>query len=171
VEGMMRDIREGGEELFLANLNAPDQTVVSGTHKAIEQLLELALRRGARKATMLNVAVPSHNTLMLPVAQQLSELCSSIRPKNPRIPCASNATARLFYDGPPILDDLMWSVSRPVRWHDATVTIYEAGASVFLEMPPGQILTRLATAAFPDSRCLAVEDSGINSAMAVTRGK
>jgi malonate decarboxylase epsilon subunit len=103
------------------------------------------------------------------VAQQLAEIAKTVHLKRPRIPCVSNSSARLLYDGPSILDDLVWSVSRPVRWHEATVAMYEAGARRFLEMPPGQVLTRLAASAFPDARCLAVEEVGIDSAVAVAR--
>lgn len=169
VEELLKPTRESGGKVFIANWNAPDQTVISGTHACIEQALGLAMGRGARKATMLSVAVPSHNELMSGVAQHLAEIAKTATPRRPRIPCVSNSTARLLYDGPSILDDLVWSVSRPVRWHDATVAIYEAGARVFLEMPPGQVLTRLAASAFPDSRCLPVEESGINSAVAIAR--
>jgi malonate decarboxylase epsilon subunit len=169
VEEILNHVRVSGQRVFIANWNAPDQTVISGTQAAVGQILGLAMGRGARKAVMLNVAVPSHTELMSGVAQQLAEMAKPASLNRPRIPCVSNSTARLLYDGRSILDDLVWSVSRPVRWHDATVAMYEAGARVFLEMPPGQVLTRLAASAFPDSRCLAVEDSGIDSAVAVAR--
>lgn len=169
IDELLNDIRESGQKVFVANWNAPDQTVISGTNAAIEQILDLAKQRGARKATMLSVAVPSHNELMAGVAVHLAELTKTAHPNRPRIPCVGNATARLLYDGPSILDDLVWSVSRPVRWHDATLAIYETGARVFLEMPPGQVLTRLAASAFPDARCLPVEESSIESALAFAR--
>jgi malonate decarboxylase epsilon subunit len=169
VEAVVNQVRAGGAQVFIANLNAPDQIVISGTQAAVRQVLEVANSRGARKVTILNVAVPSHNELMSGVAQQLAEIAKTVRPERPRIPCVSNSTARLLYDGPSILDDLMWSVSRPVRWHEATVAMYEAGVRSFLEMPPGQVLTRLAASAFPDARCLAVEEVGIDSAVAVAR--
>jgi malonate decarboxylase epsilon subunit len=171
VEVMLDEVRKQGEQLFIANWNAPDQTVVSGTNSAIRSLLELASNRGARRATTLNVIVPSHTELMLPVAEQLFRIAAQIAPKPPRMPYVSNSTARLLYDGASILDDLVWAVSRPVRWHEATVTMYEAGVRVFLEMPPGQVLTRLASSAFPDSRSLAIEEVGINSALAVAKNR
>jgi malonate decarboxylase epsilon subunit len=169
VDDLLNQVRVRGIRVFIANWNAPDQTVISGTRTAVEQVLGLAMGRGARKAVMLNIAVPSHTEFMSGVAQHLAEFASATEPNRPRIPCVSNSTARLLYDGHIILDDLVWSVSRPVRWHDATVTMYEAGARVFLEMPPGEVLTRLAASAFRDSRCLAIEDSDIDSAVAVTR--
>jgi malonate decarboxylase epsilon subunit len=167
VEDALKHVREDGQKVFIANWNAPEQTVISGTQAGVEKVLGLAKKQGARKATMLRVSVPSHNELMAGVAQQLAVVAETTRVRRPRVPCVSNCTARLLYDGPSILDDLVWSVSRPVRWHDATVAMYEAGVRVFLEMPPGQVLTHLATSAYPDARSLAVEESGFDSAVAV----
>ncbi len=169
VEAMVGQVRASGNHVFIANLNAPDQTVISGTQAGVQQVLEIANERGARKAIMVSVTVPSHNELMSAVAQRLADTAKTVHPKRPRIPCVSNSSARLLYDGASLLDDLVWSVSRPVRWHDATVAIYEAGVRIFLEMPPGQVLTRLAESAFPDARCLAIEESGIDSAVAVAK--
>ena len=55
----------------------------------------------------------------------------------------------------------------PVRWHDATRVLYERGARLFVEMPPGRVLTNLATAAFPDARAVAVADVGLEPAAAL----
>ncbi len=166
VESMVKRVHAENNPVFIANYNAPDQFVIAGLRPAVAQILELASPR-ARKAIMLNVAVPSHNELMSPVAQQLAEIAQTTPSHRPRIPCVSNSTARLLYDGPSILNDLVHSVARPVRWHDAMVAIYEAGARVFLEMPPGQVLTKLAASAFPDARCLSLDEAGIDSAVAL----
>jgi len=60
---------------------------------------------------------------------------------------------------------LLSSVARehPVRWHDATCVLEELGTDLFLEMPPGHVLTSLARDAFPDKKSIAVEDSPIGT--------
>ena len=61
--------------------------------------------------------------------------------------------------------DLARSVERPVRWHDATTLLFELGVRLFVELPPGDVLTRLAADAFPDARCVAIDESGVESAL------
>ena len=56
-------------------------------------------------------------------------------------------------------------VERPVRWHDATTLLFELGVRLFVELPPGRVLTDLATVAFPEARAIAVADAGVGSAV------
>ncbi len=64
-----------------------------------------------------------------------------------------------------IRDDLARSVEHSVRWHDATTLLFELGVRLFVELLPGDVLTRLAADAFPEARCVAVDDSGTDSAL------
>jgi malonate decarboxylase epsilon subunit len=152
------------EPVYIANLNKIDQITVSGSVHAIKKVLILAEKKGAQKAELLNVSVPSHCVLLQSVASTLHQELQKIRLSRPIIPYAGNCRGRALYDPQEIRDDLALNVSYPVRWHEATSIFYEMGARLFLEMPPGHVLTNIAAKTFPDARSLSIEESGIKTA-------
>ena len=149
---------EGGV-VYAACYNAPDQLSISGATEALNRVLDLARARGARKATFLEINVPSHTPLMLGVAEKMWHEMQRIVPRNPVIPYVSSRTARLLFRGEAVLQDLAYSVTEPVQWHEVVSLLYEKGARNFVEMYPGDMLTNLVSNAFPDARCLALERS------------
>jgi malonate decarboxylase epsilon subunit len=148
-----------------ANINAPLQVSVAGTDDALEQFLNLARENGARRAERLSVPVPSHTPLMASAAAELERALADVPMDPPAVPYLSNVGGRALRDPEGIRADLARSVERPVRWHDATTLLFELGVRLFVELPPGDVLTRLAADAFPDARCVAVDESGIESAL------
>ena len=150
-----------------ANVNSPLQVGVSGADDALERVLDLAREHGARRARRLAVPTPSHTPLMAPVAAKLERALADIPMDPPRVPYLSNVGGRALRDPEEIRDDLARSVERPVRWHDATTLLFELGVRLFVELPPGRVLTDLATAAFPEARAIAVADAGVGSAAAL----
>ncbi|MCA1688773.1 MAG: malonate decarboxylase subunit epsilon [Actinobacteria bacterium] len=147
-----------------ANVNAPLQVGVSGAEDAMERVLDLAREHGARRAHRLAVPTPSHTPLMAPVAAELRSALADVPMDLPTVPYLSNVGGRALRDPEEIRDDLARSVERPVRWHDATTLLFELGVRLFVELPPGRVLTDLATAAFPEARAVAVADAGVGSA-------
>ena len=87
--------------------------------------------------------------------------------QRPAVPYLSNVGGRALRDPEEIRHDLARSVERPVRWHDATSLLFELGVRLFVELPPGCVLTDLATASFPEARAVAIADAGISSAAAL----
>ena len=148
-----------------ANVNAPLQISVAGTDDALEQFLNLARENGARRAERLSVPVPSHTPLMASAAAELERALADVPIDPPAVPYLSNVGGRALRDPEGIRADLARSVERPVRWHDATTLLFELGVRLFVELPPGDVLTRLAADAFPDARCVAVDESGVESAL------
>jgi malonate decarboxylase epsilon subunit len=159
------DVPEGS--IYIANRNAPDQIVVGGKNSTIEQLLRDCRAFGLRRAQMLAVRVPSHTPWMLPVAKRLLPLASRIRSSEPVVPCGSNISGRLLYESAEIIQDIVWGVARPVNWIDCMSALYEAGTQVFLEMPPGAVLTSIARSRFPDIRAYSVEQMSIAAVLKV----
>ncbi|MDM5198218.1 malonate decarboxylase subunit epsilon [Fictibacillus enclensis] len=153
------------QPVFPANLNAEDQVTLAGDKRGIKHILELAKREGARKAFLLPVSVPSHCELLHEVSQELAAELFKIPFKNPSIPCLSNSTARALKKGEDIRHDLAVSIAQPVKWHEATLLMKEMGANLFLEMPPGRVLTDLAGAALPSIRSMSFSESGMKSAV------
>jgi len=147
-----------------ANVNAPLQVCVAGADEAVERVLDLAREHGARRARRLAVPTPSHTPLMAPVATDLERALAGVPMNPPTVPYLSNVGGRALRDPEEIRGDLARSVERPVRWHEATSLLFELGVRLFVELPPGRVLTDLATAAFPEARAIAVDDAGVGSA-------
>jgi malonate decarboxylase epsilon subunit len=162
-EAILKEASSAEAPVFAANLNAPDQLAIAGADAGLDRAIGLARRAGARRADRLAVAVPSHCALLDPVVDRLARALADVELRPPTVPYAGNRRARALRDAGAIRDDLATSVARPVRWHDATRVLYERGARLFVEMPPGHVLTNLATAAFPDARAVAVAEAGLDS--------
>ena len=145
------------EPVFLANINAPLQTVIAGSDAGMGLALEQARRQGARKAERLEVSVPSHCPLLQPVADLLQHRFSSLRLRNPRVTYIGNVNARAMRTPELIASDLANNIAHGVRWHDATTVARELGCNLFLEMPPGHVLSDLARENLPGVNALAVE--------------
>ena len=158
-----------GAQLYLANVNAPTQMVLSGPERALDAAVEAARRAGARKAERMAVSVPSHSPLLDEVSRQLAQAMTTIQLRAPRIPYVGNRRARPVQDAAGVAEDLIHNVAATVRWHDASTVLYERGARLFIEPPPGQVLSRLAQAAFADARSVAVEDARLDSIVLLAR--
>jgi malonate decarboxylase epsilon subunit len=163
--------RVGGTraQLYLANINAPTQMVLSGPERVLDAAIEAARPAGARKAERLAVHVPSHSPLLDGVSRQLAQAMTTIRLDAPRIPYVSNRRARVVRDAARVGEDLIDNVGHTVRWHDAVTVMYELGVRLFIEPPPGQVLSRLAQAAFGDARGVAVDDARLDSIVLLAR--
>ncbi len=164
VAGLVGQINSENSPLYATNINGPYQVAVSGANDALERVIELARRHGANRAERLCVPSPSHSPLMDRVAEKLSRALGELKLRRPEVPYVSNIGGRRLYDPEEIQSDLAWSVARPVRWHEATSLLFELGVRLFVEMPPGDVLTRLAESAFPRARCFAVGSGGFDSA-------
>ncbi|MBM7585387.1 malonate decarboxylase epsilon subunit [Bacillus pakistanensis] len=149
--------------VYVANLNSPCQTTVSGSIIGIKKTLHYAKENGAKRADLLNVKVPSHSPLLQSVSAVLYEALRKVHFQHPVIPYSCNRTARLLRSSGDIRDDLAFSLSHPVKWHDATSLLYEHGTRLFIEMNPGNVLTKLARKAFPQARAVSVEEDGLEN--------
>jgi malonate decarboxylase epsilon subunit len=66
------------------------------------------------------------------------------------------------HDAQGVRDDLIRNVANAVRWYDSVTVLYELGVRLFIEPPPGQVLSHLAQQAFAEVRAVAVEDLQLN---------
>lgn len=157
VSSIVQAVTTDQEPVFIANINAPLQTVIAGSDAGMELALEQARRQGARKAERLEVSVPSHCPLLQPVADLLQQRFSSLRLRKPRLTYIGNVSARAMRTPELIANDLANNVAHGVRWHDATTVAKELGCSLFLEMPPGHVLSDLAKENLPGVNSLPAE--------------
>src|SRR5208283_5926062 len=132
------------DPVFVGNINAPRQIVIAGSNVAMDQVLEKARLQGASKAVRLHVSVPSHCPLLQPVADVLERRISTLALGTPHSTYVGNMTARALRTKDLIAADLANNVAHSVRWHDATTVLKELGCNLFLEMPPGHVLSDLA---------------------------
>jgi malonate decarboxylase epsilon subunit len=130
--------------VFVANINAPRQIVIAGEIQGMRDVLRLALEWGARKAELLPVATPSHCLLLQPVADSLRAQLQSMNVRDPKCVYISNVRARAVRTAAGVAKDLADNIANGVRWHEATSVAQELGCELFLEAPPGHVLTDLA---------------------------
>src|SRR5207244_12392598 len=82
-----------------ANINSPEQIVISGNTAAVERAATLAEERGAKKARLLPVSAPFHCSLMKPAQDRLAADLNGVAFRNPRVPVACNVDAAIVQDG------------------------------------------------------------------------
>jgi malonate decarboxylase epsilon subunit len=157
-------VEEGFTEkdpIYLGNINAPRQIVIAGSDAGMTKVLEAARKRGARKVERLNVSVPSHCPLLEPVAVALRTSLRKVKLQRPSLVYVGNVNARALRTPDAIAEDLASNIAHGVRWHDTTTVLEELGCHLFLEMPPGHVLSELAKEAFPEVKTLAVGESSL----------
>jgi len=163
------EINKPNSPVFLANLNAPTRIVIAGSDAGMNAVLDRAKNEGARTAKRLQVSVPSHCALLKTVADELTRRMANVEIKAPEMIYMSNRRARALRDPEGIREDLATNVEYAVRWHDAVTVAYERGIRLFVEMPPGRVLTDLASAGFPDARSVAFEQMRIDALVKLIR--
>ncbi|MEP6873948.1 MAG: malonate decarboxylase subunit epsilon [Burkholderiales bacterium] len=149
--------------VYIANVNAPTQLVIAGAAHAMARVAALAQARGAHGIKPIAINVPSHCALLDGPAAALALEVAAVSLKAPRLHLFSASLGRELRDPARIADDLAHNMARPVLWHDTTTLARERGMGLSIEMPPGSVLTKLATAAFPDALCVAASDSRLDT--------
>lgn len=150
---------ETGKPVSPANINSPDQTVISGAIQAVEKAAELCKSRGARKAVMLPVSAPFHCALMQPAQDRLAELLHGLPFTNPSIPVAVNVDAALVSGAEEARSALIRQVTGAVRWVECMQLLMAQQPAHFIEVGPGKVLCGLMRQIDRQQRCLNVEDS------------
>lgn len=130
-------------EVGPANLNGPDQIVVSGELRAVERLVELAEQAGARRAVPLQVGAAFHSPMMKPVQRELAAEMDGLRISDPRVPIASNASGELVRTADQVRRALIDQIAQPVLWSSCVQTLIGADCGTFLELGPGRVLSGL----------------------------
>jgi [acyl-carrier-protein] S-malonyltransferase len=132
-----------GEVVSPANINSPDQIVISGHKGAVERASELAKQRGAKRAVMLPVSAPFHCALMKPAQDKLAEDLRALKFENPEMPVVANIDAAPKTSAEPSREALIQQVTGAVEWHRCVLKLIELGATTFIEVGAGKVLTGL----------------------------
>lgn len=126
-----------------ANLNSPDQTVISGAKAAVERAAELCKEAGAKRTVMLAVSAPFHCALMQPAQDQLATDLEAVTVLDPAFPVMCNVDARLLTRRSDIRDCLIRQVTGSVRWVECIQGLIQQGTTRFIEVGPGKVLSGL----------------------------
>lgn len=145
-----------GEVLEAVNLNSPGQIVIAGHRTAVERGMALAKTRGAKRALMLPMSVPSHCALMRPAAEKLAVALNSITCNVPVIPVIQNADVSAFSNANDIKQALVEQLYRPVRWIETIQAIAAGGVATVIECVPGKVLTGLNKRIDATLNCVAI---------------
>jgi [acyl-carrier-protein] S-malonyltransferase len=126
-----------------ANLNSPEQTVISGHADAVKRAVEIASQLGAKRAVILPVSAPFHCALMMPAQEKLEKLLRATQFSTLRIPLVTNVDADTETSGDEARDALIRQVTMPVRWEESVRELIDEGVNTFVEIGPGRVLSGL----------------------------
>ncbi len=132
-----------GEVLEVVNFNSPGQVVIAGLKSAVLRGMEVAKTKGAKRALLLPMSVPSHCSLMREAADLLKQRLQSITLKTPRIPVMHNLDVNSHVEPQAIKDALVRQLYNPVRWVETIQALAQKGVTHIAECAPGKVLTGL----------------------------
>lgn len=148
-----------GEVVSPANLNSPEQTVVSGHAAAVKRAVEIASQSGAKRAVILPVSAPFHCSLMQPAQQRLESDLRAAKFSPLKFPVITNVDAEAETSGDEARESLIRQVTMPVRWLDSIREMIDQGVTIFVEVGPGKVLTGLLRQIDRSVRVFNVEDA------------
>jgi len=157
VEQVCAEVAQG-EVCQAANLNSPDQTVISGNKAAVERATELAKKRGAKRAILLPVSAPFHCALMQPAQDRLAQDLSRLEFHNAEVAVMCNVDAALVSTGDASRDALIRQVTGAVQWVKSMRALIALGVENFVEVGPGKVLCGLMRQIDRSRSCVNVED-------------
>jgi [acyl-carrier-protein] S-malonyltransferase len=142
-----------------ANLNSPEQIVISGHAAAVKRAVELASQSGAKRAVILPVSAPFHCPLMAPAQERLEPDLRAAKFADLRFPVFNNVDAEAVTSADEAREALIRQVTQPVRWLDSVREMVASGAAIFVEVGPGKVLLGLLRQIDRSVRGLNVEDA------------
>ncbi len=147
-----------GEVCEPANINSPDQIVISGHAAAIERVVKLADERGAKRAKILPVSAPFHCSLMKPAQDRLAVDLNALNFSAPAVPVIANVYAKPVEDAVSSREALIRQVTGAVKWSECVQVLISRGVQTLVEVGPGKILSGLMRQIDRTKKTVNVED-------------
>ena len=135
------------------------RSVISGAVGAVHLAADLCKQAGAKRTVMLPVSAPFHCALMQPAQDALALDLARLTFHDPQFPVAANVDARLLTRATEVPDCLVRQVTGPVRWVECIKLLIAQGATHFIEVGPGKVLSGLMRQIDRNQKALNVEDS------------
>ncbi|MFQ3664075.1 MAG: ACP S-malonyltransferase [Chloroflexaceae bacterium] len=142
--------------VVVANYNAPDQLVISGSTRAVEHAGRLAKQRGARRVVPLKVSAAFHSPLMRHAAEGMARAIAAASIQPLRTPLIANVTAEPLVAPGEVRRELVAQVVAPVRWIASVQRMARDGVTTFLEIGPGKVLSGLIRRIAPQAQALSI---------------
>lgn len=159
-ESLCRQVEaDGAGRLELANINSPEQIVVSGDLAAVDAGQDVAKAMGARRYIKLPVSAAFHSSLMASAARQMAEALASVPLSPARIPVFANVTADAVVEPEAVRDALSRQVASRVRWVESIQALTARGVDTFVEVGPGTALAGMIRKISRDVTVLGVQDA------------
>jgi [acyl-carrier-protein] S-malonyltransferase len=143
-----------GEVVSPANINSPEQVVISGATAAVQRASERAKALGAKRAVPLPVSAPFHCALMKPAEERLGPELRALTVENPSIPIIANVDAQPKHNAAAAIEALVQQVSAPVLWEGIVRHLASAGVTTYVEVGPGRVLGGLVKKIHKDAQVL-----------------
>ncbi|NNM81634.1 MAG: ACP S-malonyltransferase [Burkholderiales bacterium] len=169
IRAVCQDAAEGGV-LEAVNYNSPGQVVIAGDRAAVERGMALAKERGAKRALLLPMSVPSHCSLMKPAADALGEYLKDVKIEVPQIPVLHNVDVSAHADPDEIRKALVAQLHNPVRWVETIRMMAQQGIGHVAECAPGKVLAGLNKRIESSQIVLAMPDGAALEDAATTLG-
>jgi len=152
--------------VVVANYNSPGQVVISGEVPAVRRAEELAKAAGARGALPLKVSGAFHSPLMAPVAERLQAALEQVPLEQASVPLVSNIDAQPRTGADEIRAALMCQITGSVRWADSIRRMVAEGVELFVEVGPGEVLTKLMKRIAPEAEAISTSTvEGVQQAL------
>jgi len=159
VKAICEEVSVGGELAVPANLNTPDQIVISGHAGPVRSALKLAKERGGRASVELNVSAPFHSPLMLPALEGMAPVLGRITFHKLQFGVIANASAQINREPDAVLKLLLEQITAPVRWAESMRVMIDAGVTQAVEFGPGRVLAGLLRRIDRNVKVYAAEDT------------
>ncbi|HXO84221.1 MAG TPA: ACP S-malonyltransferase [Gemmatimonadales bacterium] len=158
VEAACAEASQQASVAVAANINAPDQTVISGDPEAITRAAEACKKRGAKRVILLKVSGAFHSPLMGPARNHLQLALERAEFSDPSFPIIANATAETVKDAGRARRLLADQLTAPVRWVECMQHAARVGgdAARFIEIGPGAVLAGLLKRIVPEANVVSL---------------
>lgn len=140
-----------------ANYNTEKQIVIGGEASSVDKACEMLKESGAKRLIELKVSGPFHTALLKPASEKLAQALEAVAFKDFQLPLVSNTTARVMQEAE-IKALLTRQVMEPVRFYESIAKLKELGASRFIEVGPGKVLSGFVKKILPEAELANVED-------------
>jgi len=154
-----RAARDTGGIVSVANANSPEQFVISGELEALDRAIELIKEAGARRVFPLRISIASHSPLMQQAAMRLAEIIDRSPLRDPQVPVVTNLAGQVRTSADHIRDELASQMVAPVEWVGSVRQMVENGVDTFVEIGPGEVLSRLIRRISSDVKAISLNDA------------
>jgi malonyl CoA-acyl carrier protein transacylase len=146
--------------VWVANDNAPGQTVLAGPREGLRRAAEIGRERGVRSLA-LDVTGAFHSPWMAAAQGPFREALARATFSEPSVTVFSGLTAAPFRD---TREELAQALTGPVRWRETMVALAAHGAASFIDVGPDQVLARLVTRNVEDATAISLEEQRVGNA-------